>query len=194
MTPDTPVEQHPRHAERDVSRGLGGVAAILAGYDDDALMARAQDGDKEAFEALVSRHMERAAAIATRFLADRARGLAAAQEAFLQLWTARGQYRRGGSFAWFLTTLVLDRCRAARAAESRGHGACRPAAGDDASARMQAALTRLSPGDREVLVMRFGMDLAYQDIANETGRPPSALRSQVFDSLCRLRGLLEGAS
>lgn len=194
MTPDTPVEQDPRSAPRDVSGGLGRVSGILAGYDDDALMARARDGDKEAFETLVSRHMDRATAVATRFLADKAEGRAAAQEAFVQLWAARGQYRRSGSFTWFLTTLVLDRCRAARAAEPRGHGASRPARGGDASSRMEAALTRLAPADREVLVMRFGMDLAYQDIANETGRPASALRSQVFDSLCRLRGLLEGAS
>jgi len=82
----------------------------------------------------------------------------------------------------------------AREAEARGRGASSPPAGDDDAARMQAALTRLEPGDREVLVMRFGMDLGYQDIANETGRPASALRSQVFDSLRRLRSLLEGAS
>ena len=192
MTPDTPVEQSPRRITREVQSAPGGASAILAAYDDDALMARAQDGDKEAFEALVSRHMDHAAAVAARFLADQAVCRAAAQEAFLQLWTARGQYRRGGGFRWFLTTLVLDRCRAARAAAS--NGASGPPAGDDASARMQAALTRLAPADREVLVMRYGMDLAYRDIANETGRPASALRSQVFGSLCRLRSLLEGAS
>jgi len=38
------------------------------------------------------------------------------------------------------------------------------------------------------------MEMAYDDIAQETGRPAGTLRSRVFHSLRKLRKLLEGES
>jgi len=176
---------------------LGGAASILSSYDDNTLMSRVQDGDKEAFEVLVARHVDRATAVAALYLADDGAGRQAVSEAFLQLWVSRSSYRREGGFRWFLSTLVLDQCRRStsvgQASSSSGRGATGPS--DEGGARrMRDALRHLDRRERELLVMRYGMDLAYQEISNETSLPTSTVRSHVFDSLRKLRGLLEGES
>lgn len=196
MVQTTPVEQTSSrsHVEQTPATS-GGAAAILSGYDDDTLMTRVQDGDKEAFEVIVARHMDRATAVATRFVANPAAGRVATQAAFVQLWVARDHYRREGGFRWFLTTLVLDQCRkAANLGGSSSPGQNRVATVDPESRKVEDALKKLTKNDRELLVMRYGMELAYQEIANETGQSAATLRSHVYNSLRKLRGLLEGES
>ena len=159
----------------DASPQGHGQPTGLAGYDDDALMARAQDGDKEAYEAIVSRHMETATALAARFLADARAGRDAARDAFIELWVARSSYRcdGNGSFRSHLATLVVDRCRhsARQGAMTGGSDA------DEAESEMERALARLDHGDRELLMMRYGMDLAYQELASKTGGASGTRRS-----------------
>lgn len=181
----------------------------LESYEDDALMARAQDGDKEAYEVLVGRYTELVLAISTRFLGDPDLGRDVAQEVFIDLWVSRARYRPEGRFRRYLTTLALNRCRDATrrsgAEQRRREGLAAqgdPPRSDPAdravekqsSQMLQAALARLEPADREILVMRYGLELAYDEIAEETGRPAGTLRSRVFHSLRKLRKLLEGES
>lgn len=181
----------------------------LAGYDDDALMVKAQDGDREAFEVLVGRYTELVIAIATRFLGAPDTGWDVAQEVFLDLWLSRGRYRPEGRFRRYLSTLALNRCRDATrrvgSEQRRRDGLAtqvKPVVKDPAdkavlqqsSLKLQAALAEIEPSDREILVMRYGMEMPYEDIAQETGRPTGTLRSRVFHSLRKLRKLLEGES
>ncbi len=181
----------------------------LSGYDDDALMVKAQDGDKEAFEVLVGRYTELVVAIATRFLGAPDTGRDVAQEVFLDLWLSRSRYRPEGRFRRYLTTLVLNRCRDATrrvgSEQRRRDGLAaqgKPVMRDpsenavlqQSSLKLEAALAEIEPSDREILVMRYGMEMAYDDIAQETGRPAGTLRSRVFHSLRKLRKLLEGES
>jgi RNA polymerase sigma-70 factor (ECF subfamily) len=191
------------------SVAASGGSRHLSGYDDDALMVRAQDGDKEAYEVLVGRHADLVLAIATRFLCNPDAGRDVAQEVFLDLWLSRLRYRPEGRFRRYLTTLVLNRCRDATrrvGSEQRRRdglatqGSADPRTPSDevvqrqSSQRLLAALARLDPADREILVMRFAMDLAYEEIAEQTARPTGTLRSRVFHSLRKLRTLLEGES
>ena len=187
----------------------GGTRGLLSSYDDDALMVRAQDGDKEAYEVIVQRHMDVVLAVATRFLANPDSGRDVAQEVFLELWLSRHKYAPEGKFRGYLTTLVLNRCRDATrrlGSEKRrreGLAAQGLAHSDDpaeiaikgqSSQSLNRALEQLDTADREILVMRYGMDLAYDDIARETGRPAGTLRSRVFHALRKLRKTLEGES
>lgn len=198
-------EQH--NGQALTPTGAGG--RLLSNYDDDALMSRAQDGDKEAYEALVDRHMDFVVAVSTRFLADVETGRDVAQDVFLELWLSRHRYLPEGRFKGYLTTLVLNRCRDAtrrRGSEQRrrdGLAAQGTAPTSDpaeraiqgqSSVRLNRALSQLDNADREILVMRYGMDLAYDEIAQETGRPAGTLRSRVFHALRKLRKLLEGES
>lgn len=190
--------------------GFGPVASSrgarrLADYDDDALMARIQDGDKEAFEALVSRHTDKVVAVSSRFLGDSDAGRDVAQEVFVDLWSGRHKYSPSGKFKGYLATLTLNRCRDATrrwGAEQRrrtglaAEGAPRdPDPAELVSSRQSArqlhgALAKLAEDDREILVMRYGMDLQYDEIAVVLGKPSGTLRSRVFHALRKLRGML----
>jgi len=188
MVPSTSAANSTSDAHQQGSAAAPG----LAGYDDDALMARAQDGDKEAYEVIVSRHMETATALATRFLASPGAGRDAARDAFIELWVARTGYRcdGNGNFRSHLATLVVDVCRT-RGLQS---GASAGGSQGETDNEMERALAQLDHGDRELLMMRYGMDLAYQELASKTGRPTDAVRSRVFESLRKLKHILEGES
>jgi RNA polymerase sigma-70 factor (ECF subfamily) len=172
-------------------------------------MARAQDGDKEAFEVLVGRYSDLVVSITTRFLGDPDAGRDVAQEVFLDLWLSRLRYRPEGRFRRYLTTLALNRCRdatrrvgseqrrrdgLAAQGEPRKKDPSDRAVEKQSSRMLQAALAGIEQADREILVMRYGLDMAYDEIAEELGRPAGTLRSRVFHSLRKLRKLLEGES
>lgn len=70
----------------------------------------------------------------------------------------------------------------------------RAAAGDatarvDLSLALQAALRRLAPRYRAVLVLRYLEDMSDQEIAEVLGCKPSTVRSQISRALGRLRVL-----
>lgn len=67
---------------------------------------------------------------------------------------------------------------------------------DDSERRLmlQTALSRLSPKQRAVLVLRFYEDLTEQDTANTLGVSVGTVKSQTHDALRRLRVLAPGLS
>jgi len=200
--------------EQRSDEGLGatppsGAGRSLSNYEDDALMVRAQDGDKEAYEVLVARHSDMVLAVACRFLADPDAGRDVAQDVFLDLWLGRHRYSPAGKFKGYLATLTLNRCRDATrrsGSEQRrrtglaGEGPPQSADPSEEVSKQQSAqrlhgvLAHLPADDREILVMRYGMEMQYDEISEATGRPAGTLRSRVFHALRKMRSLLEEAS
>lgn len=70
------------------------------------------------------------------------------------------------------------------------------APGDDPALRVDLlrALGRLSPADRAVLVLRFYLDLAVEEVAVQLEQTPAAIRAQTHRALGRLRVLLDRQS
>jgi RNA polymerase sigma-70 factor (ECF subfamily) len=61
------------------------------------------------------------------------------------------------------------------------------AIGAEAVARYEAALSRLRPDDREVVIARVEMDMSYEEIAQLLGKPSAdAARMAVHRALLRL--------
>lgn len=200
VAPDGPAASRSSTADRREAHVTG-----LRDLDDDALMSRAQDGDKEAFEVLARRYMRLVVVSASRCLADEDAGRDVAQDVFLRLWAGRRRYQARGQFKSFLTTLVLNRCRDVGRRRGLRQQRDASAAGEPPTARDPAehamlrqstrrldhALAELDASDRELLVMRFGLELSCEDIARDTGRPAGTLRSRIFHTLRKLRTLLE---
>lgn len=95
-----------------------------------------------------------------------------------------------------LYTVVIDRWRwrSRRAQESLGETPDRPADGDhsaDADRRLvlREALTRLTPRQRQVLVLRFYEDLTETQTAHAMRCSTSTVKSQTRHALARLREL-----
>jgi len=181
----------------------------LARLDDDALMLRARDGDREAYEVLVRRYTRVVIFGAARYLTDLETGRDVAQEVFLELWKCRDRYQPRGKFRGYLATLVFNRCRdvarrrgterrlRAKIADDENKGAKDPSqwfALKQSYHQLHASLAKLDDLDREILAMRFGMELPYEEIASETGKPAGTLRSRVFHALRKLRSAMERMS
>lgn len=177
---------------------------VLAIQDDQALVARAQDGDAAAWEALYRRAYPRLLAYARRRLeADEARE--AVSETMARAVAGMGAFTpTGHGFEGWLFGIcrhvVLD---AQRAAGRRGYG---PPPGDGTStdpepgdrlvrgeehAAVRAAFARLGEADRELLELRVVAGLTAEETARVLGRRPGAVRTAQARALARLRRHLE---
>lgn len=83
---------------------------------DEELVARVAAGDRVAYGALVTRHLDRTVTVARRILASAAEAEDVAQEAFLRLWQHAGRFRPGEArfTTWFYritSNLCLDHRR-----------------------------------------------------------------------------------
>lgn len=149
-------------------------------------MARAGEGDEDAFVALVDRYRDRAVSIAFRYLGDRAGAEDLAQDAFVRVYQRRNRFDPSQDFSpWFyriLTNLCLDHLR--REKHRGGHlglvsdgedphppladDTASPAAQvqrDELSHRVQAALLQLPDRQRMALVLQHYEGLSYDEIA-----------------------------
>jgi RNA polymerase sigma-70 factor (ECF subfamily) len=181
----------------------------LSARSDDDLMLIARGGKDTAFDTLVRRYQKRVLAVAGRLLGQRA-ALApdAAQNTFLAIYRARSSYQPRGKFAAYLYRVLLNQCRMthrnAHVEESALQGVDRalPEVGAPADAAVLArerrrevelALGRLSPKLREVVVLRYSGELAYDEIAESLGVPLGTVKRRLFDAMDRLRQSLEDA-
>jgi RNA polymerase sigma-70 factor (ECF subfamily) len=138
------------------------------GSDDD-LMRRAGRGDNGAFAALVSRHLPRATALATRITGNRSDAEEIVQEAFLRTWKKAPDWAdreaAGAQFTtWFtrvLVNLCIDRRRrpgwspleAAAEIEATDPGGYDIVARRQTSARVLGALGELPERQRAALTL-----------------------------------------
>ena len=80
------------------------------GISDAEAVARARDGDHDAFGVLVERYQERAFRLALRILRDEEQARDAVQDAFLKVYGALASFEgRSGFYTW-LYRVVFNRC------------------------------------------------------------------------------------
>jgi RNA polymerase sigma-70 factor (ECF subfamily) len=174
--------------------------------EDATLIARWRDGDERAAAELVRRH---ARAVA-RFLGAAGAGEDVedlVQEAFFRAFRHIGTYRAGASFRTWVMTIAsnaltdLRRRRTRRPVVPLGdHEVTDQAAGPyeravegDLAARLQAAVARLPPMQRDVFLLRAQQGLDYDAIAGALDTSPGAARVHYHHAVRRLKAALEGA-
>jgi RNA polymerase sigma-70 factor (ECF subfamily) len=172
-----------------------------------ALLRRAQAGDASALEQLVARYLPRLRRWASGRLPIWARDLAdttdLVQETLVRTFRRIEHFEPRGEAALqgYLRQAVMNRIRdELRKAKRRPQfeavdtGVEDPAAsplerliGREAVARYEAALERLKPADREVVVARLELGLDNQELAEALGKPsPNAARMAVERAFLRL--------
>jgi RNA polymerase sigma-70 factor (ECF subfamily) len=167
----------------------------------------AQSGSLPAFEELVTRHE----AALFNFLWVRTGNAAEAeelaQEAFLRAWQRLGSYDARWRFSTWLYTLA--RRLAVSAARARGReprradpdgelGSAAPAddpceqaaARDEQRALWELAARVLRTEERSALWLRYGEDLAMDEIGRVLGRPAVSVRVLLFRARARLAAAL----
>ena len=166
--------------------------------DDFALMAQVRAGREDAFRILVERHRRPLLNFFARMGASH-HGEDLAQETFVRLWNYRHKYKPAAKFTTFLYTLArhawLDGVRRQIRFKlfSDRYREEMPAHTDGGLGQLrreldvQAALDRLSPKLRDVLVLAVHQGLAYDEIAAILRIPVGTVKSRVFNALAALK-------
>lgn len=177
-------------------------STALVDRSDDDLMLLARGGVDGAFDALIRRHQGRVLRLAFRYVGERALAADVAQNTFVALLRALPQYRANGKFRSYLYRVLLNQCRMSRRSartESRALDAATLARSSDPAEVLlrerrrdvEAALGGLSDKLRDVVLLRFGAELAYDEIAETLGIPLGTVKRRMFDAMAKLREILE---
>ncbi len=181
----------------------GGVERGGAEPTDAELMKQAAAGDAKAFGSLARRHSGRLFGLAYSLLGNRADAEDVLQEALIGAFRGVGGFEGRASVGTWLTRIVVTqvarwrRDRRGRAswsidAESAPLVTRGGAGGVDAKLDLHAALGRLSPEHREVLVLRELEQMTYGEMAEVLGVPRGTIESRLFRARAELREKLKG--
>jgi RNA polymerase sigma-70 factor (ECF subfamily) len=172
--------------------------------NDDPLIARAQQGDAEAYDALVSEYLRRVVAIAFSIVRNAHDAEDLAQEAFVKAYQNLGRFRAGAAFGpWIgriVTNLALDvvRHRTKFRHEaiddtqqaSRRDDAELPALQHDLSARIDAALDELPEMQRIVARLHLVEEMDHAEIAAVLDLSDGTVRSHLSLARTKLKAKL----
>jgi RNA polymerase sigma-70 factor (ECF subfamily) len=170
---------------------------------DATIVRRVLTGDTEAFGVLVERHYDRCVRLALHIIGNREDAEDAVQDAFLRAYRYLGGYQERERFAAWLSRILVNQCRSVLARRRRAEEGlpewerATPDADEQHPEERAAlheelsrALALLPPEQREAVVLRFGEDLTYDEMAAITGAGTSALKMRVKRACARLRALL----
>jgi RNA polymerase sigma-70 factor, ECF subfamily len=180
------------------------MPAPLAHLPDEALPALVARGDEQALAELYDRFGRVAYGVALRVLRDAALAEDAVQDGFLTAWrTAAGfDPARGKASTWLLTLVHRRAVDVVRREERRRADVLddAPIASGDATdesaeirderRRVQAALAKLPPDQREALELAYYGGLTQTELAERLSVPLGTIKSRMFTALSRLRDLL----
>ena len=166
------------------------------------LVERAQLGDRDAFDALVTASIDRSFAIAYRILRDAGRAQDATQAAYLSAWRDLPSLREPERFDAWLRRLVVRACYAEADRERRWAAGVRLIPADTAtvadtataladSDELERAFRRLKPDERAVLVLHHYLDLPDAEAAEVLGIPVGTMKSRLNRATAALRSALE---
>lgn len=156
---------------------------------------RAAAGDVAAFTRIVERYQGMAYSVAYKMLGDRQDAEDAAQEAFLNCYRRLATFRGDSLFSTWMFRLAVTAAADARRREARRRAAGAAAANEPVyeacdpsdGVSLAAALAELPPDHRVPTVLRDVYGLAYQDIADATGRPLGTVKVMVHRGRAALR-------
>lgn len=172
------------------------------------LLSRSTIGDQEAFREFYDRTAPRVFGLVLRLLRDRAQAEEVTQEVYLQAWQAAAGFdsAKGSVMPWLITLAhrrAVDRARSADACRRRDDRSHRlnPEPARDPTAdlvvssfdglRVRAALSLLSPVQREAIELAYFSGYTHTEIADITGAPLGTTKTRIRTGLLNLRANLD---
>ncbi|MEV4630005.1 SigE family RNA polymerase sigma factor [Micromonospora sp. NPDC049523] len=156
-----------------------------------------REQDEEDFRQFVATRMDSLRGVAYLTCGDWHRAEDAVSNALTKLYTRWGRVSSPHSYAYrMVVRAAIDEVRRPwRRERSAGHTLVEQAESDRSDAvaerlRIQAALRRVPPGQRAVLVLRFFEQLSVEEVAEVIGRSPGTVKSQTARGLATLRSVL----
>ena len=171
----------------------------------DADAAKAASGDRQAFERLYRKHVDRVFSLCARMVVDRTRAEELTQDVFVRAWEKLQLFRGDSSFATWLHRLAVNVVLNDRKSEGRRRTRFEE---EDAESGMdgfvgvvgmplppgdlldlEKAITRLPPGARRVFTLHDVEGYKHEEIAEMLGVTTGATKAQLH----RARHLLREA-
>jgi len=159
-----------------------------------------RDMQGEAFMQAIDPLLPIAYRLAVGLLRNRAEADDVVQDAALNAWKHRRSFRAGGAIRpWFLA-IVANQCRQAvrtrwwsvirrpdLALQAREESEDR----SDEAELLKRGLAHLRDRDRLILVLRYYLDLSFDDVASTLQISPQAARVRTHRALARLRPFMD---
>ena len=210
----------PPHAVRSRTRSACGTLSpvttprdgALRGAGDEApttdvLLARAADGDQDAFARVYDALSPAVFGTCLAVLRDRDHAREVTQEVMVELWRTASRFRSelGSARTWALTLAhrrAVDRVRAVQSQRTRDQRALdeqveRPfdVVAEEVEDSMDRERVRHCLGDltatqREAVVLAYYGGRTYREVAEELTAPLATVKSRIRDGLLRLRDCL----
>ena len=174
-----------------------------------AVLARARQGDSDAFRALVEQHSRSVFRLAFRMTGNEQDAEDVVQESFLRAYRQLGRFESRANFGTWLYRIVsncsvdLMRSKQARHDQVRGDsldqkgavelpaaempGPERIAQSAEIDRRVQGALQELSPLERAAFTLRHYEGRSIEEISATLGLGTSAAKHSVFRAVKKLR-------
>jgi len=179
---------------------------------DARLVEEALAGSQDAYRALVERHSRAVLTLVTRLVRDQGVAEELSQDAFVKAFGALRSFDSSYKFSnWILRiahNVAIDYLRKARPpivsiddevsgretadalADAREPSAFDRAVRRDFKDDLEAALAKLRPEFRRLVVMRYLEDLSYEDISEVVGLPLGTVKSHLHRARAALGRLL----
>ncbi len=186
----------------------------LRDLDDEALVTRVRDGDREAYRPLVERYQQPLFRMAFARVHDEEEARDIVQAAFVKGWTHLDGFRADSSFLTWMRRIVENLCTdharkrtrrktgsyddavAARDEDGEivqahhGDDPGKAAANRELRERIGTALDQLPEDQRRILLLREIDGLSYKEIAEFVGIPEGTVMSRLFYARKRVQALL----
>jgi RNA polymerase sigma-70 factor (ECF subfamily) len=169
--------------------------------EDLKLLRRAAGGDGKAFHALLDRHADRLFRLAYSLLGNAADAQDVVQEAWAGAYRGLGGFEGRSSVNTWLTRIVVLQAAKWRRDHKRRfepmgatEGRASEEQGSEAVERridVRAALEKLTPEHREVLVLREYEQMSYEEMAEALGVPRGTVESRLYRARAELRERLK---
>ena len=163
-------------------------------------LARAQEGDHEAFAEIVERHEAMVFSLGYHFFGDRSRAEEVAQDVFLQLYRNLRTIESESHLLFWLRQVTTRRC-----IDQARRSKMKPVALDDVAEigaperasdplldrRLRKLIEELPEAQRAVVMLRYQEDLDPSEICRIVGMPVNTVKSHLHRALAALRRKLE---
>jgi len=184
--------------------------------NEDELVRKAQEGDSDAFDLLVRRHLKTVWSVVWRILRQRENTEDVVQDVFLSAYQALAGYRGECRLSTWLHRIAVTRSlnhlrsrgerlrRASRSLEEsedpalaapEGTGLPTPLAALEAkelAQRLAACLESLPALWRAAVTLRDGEEMSYEEMADVLGVPLGTVRSRLARARASLRACIRG--
>jgi RNA polymerase sigma-70 factor, ECF subfamily len=193
-------------AEQDVAAQAAVQRPRASGDDEDVVQAIAQGDLKAALGLCIRRHGEAMGRLCMALMGSQADAEDVLQETLLDAYRGLEGWRNEGSVRSWLFGIARRKCAREMERGLRRRSKLRLVGEEPASStrgaeqslavrrraeQARAALGELRPSEREAVVLRFGGDLSFREVAEACGIDEAAARKRVSRGLAALRSSLE---